>query len=317
MCTVTGVGDSHAAQIKTVNVRSRPRQRPRPLWDPRRRVVLALQGGIGNQLFQWAFGCALQSRGVDIVLDSVRCRGDRPLALGDLIADWNRLARPVGVALAAAHRAGRRLPGVRTLTDADLTVADDPFAQASSPCYLVGYFQSSAWFATVADDVRERVLHELCRGLTPDGLRRRAELLSGADTAAIHVRRGDYVTDVAAAATNGALGESYYEAARAELARHGLRRIMWFSDDLTWVREHLAEPRDSFCEPGLTSTDGAEIALMAACRARVIANSSFSWWGGWLGGAVAPGRPVIAPRRWFADPSLSADGLLLPEWTVL
>ena len=56
---------------------------------------------------------------------------------------------------------------------------------------------------------------------------------------------------------------------------------------------------------------------MAACRARVIANSSFSWWGGWLGGSVAPGRPVIAPRRWFADPSLSADGLLLPEWTVL
>lgn len=287
------------------------------MWDPRRHVVLALQGGIGNQLFQWAFGHRLRSAGVEVVVDSVRCRGHRPLALGPLLDGWPRLSRPVGLTLAAAHRAGRRVPGVHTLTDAALAAADDPLVVAASPCYLVGYFQSPAWFAPVADDVRGRVMGELCRGLTPAGARRRTELQAEADTAAIHVRRGDYVTNAAAAAANGALGASYYRSARDELTRHGLRRVMWFSDDVAWVREHLAEPQDTFCEPGLTSTDGAEIALMAACRARVIANSSFSWWGGWLGAPAAPGAPVIAPRRWYADPSLSAQDLLLPEWTLL
>lgn len=280
-------------------------------------MVLALQGGIGNQLFQWAYGARLRSDGVDVVLDSVRCRGDRPLALGRLADGWPRLARPVGLALAAAHRAGRQLPGVRTLTDTTLSSASDPVAAASSPCYLVGYFQSPAWFAPVSEEVRERALEELRRSLTPAGTRRHDEILADPDTAAIHVRRGDYVTDAAAAATNGALGTLYYEAARDVLRRRGLQRIMWFSDDLAWVREHLAGPQDTWCEPGFTSTDGAEIALMAACRARVIANSSFSWWGAWLGAPASPERPVIAPRRWFADPSLSGDELLLPSWTTL
>ncbi len=311
------MGDLDTAHTATAITTAPARPRPATCWDPRRRIVLAAQGGIGNQLFQWAFGSALRSRGVDLVLDSVRCRGDRPLALGHLVDGWPRLARPVGVALAAVHRAGRRTPGIRTLTDTDLAATSDPITDASSPCYLVGYFQSPAWFAPVAGLVREQILQELRRGLTPAGARRHAELLNDPDTAAIHVRRGDYVTDAAAAATNGALGISYYEAAREELARRGLRRVMWFSDDVAWVREHLAGPEDVWCEPGLTKTDGAEIVLMAACRARVIANSSFSWWAGWLGAPATSDRPVIAPRRWFADPSLSAEELLLREWTVL
>ena len=286
------------------------------VYDPFRRVVLALQGGLGNQLFQWALGYRLRAAGIDVVVDAVRCRGDRPLALGALLATWPCLARPVGLGIAAAHRVGRRLPGIHMVTDRYGSGVADRLERAASPCYLLGYFQSPQYFDVVAAEVRELVLRELGRHLTPEGHRAREALRSDPDSVAVHVRRGDYITDAAAAATNGALNASYYDTARAQLNQLGLHRITWFSDDLPWVRHHLAASGDAFCTPDLTTADGGEIAIMAACRTRVIANSSFSWWAAWLGEPATVQRPVIAPRRWFIDPEQSADDLLIPGWTT-
>jgi hypothetical protein len=45
---------------------------------------------------------------------------------------------------------------------------------------------------------------------------------------------------------------------------------------------------------------------MSRCRAHIVANSSFSWWGAWL----AHSDLVIAPRKWFQG----ADGdAVVPE----
>jgi hypothetical protein len=55
----------------------------------------------------------------------------------------------------------------------------------------------------------------------------------------------------------------------------------------------------------------ADLTLMRRCRHFVIANSSFSWWGAWLGSH--PQKRVIAPARWFADGRATPD-LLPPDW---
>jgi hypothetical protein len=62
-------------------------------------IVLGLQGGIGNQLFEWAFAAALRASGRRVLYDAVRCRGDRPLMIGPLLPATERLAVTVCLAM--------------------------------------------------------------------------------------------------------------------------------------------------------------------------------------------------------------------------
>jgi hypothetical protein len=53
--------------------------------------------------------------------------------------------------------------------------------------------------------------------------------------------------------------------------------------------------------------------LMSLCRHHIIANSSFSWWGAWLGGHK--NKIVVAPQRWFVNNNNVRD--LFPNGWVL
>jgi hypothetical protein len=55
-----------------------------------------------------------------------------------------------------------------------------------------------------------------------------------------------------------------------------------------------------------------DLTLMAACRHFLIANSSLSWWGAWLGNYV--GKKVIAPARWFRTADKDTRDLLPDCW---
>lgn len=286
--------------------------------DRRPTAILSLQGGLGNQLFQWSAATALAADGVDVRFDTVRCRGDRPLAITALLGGARRLPRSVGYSLAAAERWGMlgRLGLPSLVTEHGPRFDADLRDRLSHRSYLLGYFQSPRYFDSVADTVRHRIVADLRARLTDAGDARLTEL-QRIDAVAVHVRRGDYVSNPTAAAHHGTTSVDYYRAALELASSHGLSHRIWFSDDLPWVRANLAEPGDSFCEPGLTTDAGGEIALMAGCRGRVIANSSFSWWAAWLGAQPDEGGLIVAPRQWFAGSSEPDADLIPTTWTQI
>lgn len=278
----------------------------------RRPPVLSLQGGIGNQLFQWAWLRAVTSAGHQVDVDVVRCRGDRPLAIAELLAGTRRISRVTGLALVAAQKAGLLRPPLATVITEQGFGYDDAIADRLVPGgYVLGYFQSYRYFDKVADVVRDQVGGFLRQHLTATGAALADELRADPSSVALHVRRGDYVSNPTAAAHHGVLPLEYYRRAAEALAASGRTRRIWFSDDLPWVEANLAGPGDVLCPAGVAHDAAGEIALMAACNGRVIANSSFSWWAGWLGD---PATPVVAPSAWFAGTSSSVDDLLPPAW---
>lgn len=291
-------------------------------------LMLSIQGGLGNQLFEWAFGRSLSARGRRVVFDTVRCRGNRPLEIGKLLPLDRRLSKPLGYAVAATHRAGllrearhwanplqlMREPGYSY----DPHFIDRLMEPRLGACYVLGYFQSPKYFLGLEEEIRREAGALLTGMLSPRGKQLTQDLSTDPHSVAVHVRRGDYVSSVAAAGLHGVLVEDYYAEALTRVHELGHERILWFSDDPSWVLEKLARPQDTVVTAELsrefTTAAGGEIALMASCACRVIANSSFSWWAGWLGSPSTTQTPVMAPARWFASGYDNAVDLIPASW---
>lgn len=103
----------------------------------------------------------------------------------------------------------------------------------------------------------------------------------------IHVRRGDYAgnsfyTDLTQT--------DYYEKAIAEFPG---RKFVVFSDDIEFCKQYF-KGRGFYFSEGNTELE--DMNLMSRCNGHIIANSTFSWWGAWLG----KGK-TVAPKQWYAD----------------
>jgi hypothetical protein len=160
---------------------------------------------------------------------------------------------------------------------------------------LIGYWQDERYFADIRAIIRKDF--SLKKSLAESN-RELLARIHGGPSAFIHVRRGDYLLP-GQAERYGVCGKDYYDNA-AELLRQRVGRdikFFVFSDDPAWVREN----KIGGCTAEYIDWNGnapeQDLALMMECKHGIIANSSFSWWGAWLG--ETQGQIVIAPRIWY------------------
>ena len=286
-------------------------------------IAVRLIGGLGNQLFQFAAGRRLAGRhGSELVLDLGWFRYEgrdfatpRPYALGGL--GLQARTKRFRLRTVRAFEAGRRHPfSSRTLEvirqrEGDFTV-DERVLNAPDDVLLIGYWQSEAYFADAAEEIRREL------GIRSVPVREQYRVLDRAvetrSAVAVHVRRGDYVSSPATRAVHGVLDREYYRRALRYVAERVVEPAFFaFSDETGWVERELAS------EMCLTVVHGGdalqELRLMSRCAHHVIANSSFSWWGAWLGERSE--SVVVAPRQWFADPRADTRSVVPARWERL
>ena len=297
-------------------------------------VSVELQGGIGNQMFQYAAGHALARRtGAALRLNLSRFTHIdklRSYELGCFTLPAPTAEEPLpgayrGLPHALMVKASKRLRlSTRALHGGWQVYVqpgfhfDSAFDTLTPPVSMVGYFQSEAFFRPVADEIRE--LFALRVPTSPAFDRVRAQIAAVEWPVSIHVRRGDYISDPTTFAVHGICDESYYGPATslAERLCEAAPTYFVFSDDPARARDVLGSLRNVVYLAGDVAGPWEDIALMAACRGHVIANSSFSWWGAWLD--PRPDKWVIAPQRWFALEHLrkvSTADILCPGWIGL
>lgn len=182
---------------------------------------------------------------------------------------------------------------------------------------LVGYYQSSKYFADVSGEVR--ALFDLPEALRTVAAHKHAALLTPAlleRAVVLHIRRGDYMAPWHLK-KHGILGEPYYKralaAARAALGDDVPALV--FSDDLDWCHAQpwLAGPHTIFVEE---SNGPVSLWLMSQFRNYIISNSTFSWWAVFLG-AASKGH-VWAPDRWFGETGpFDWEDIYEPSWIRL
>lgn len=132
-----------------------------------------------------------------------------------------------------------------------------------------------------------------------------------ANTCFIHVRRGDYLRN---SKHNVPLGD-YYRRAMAFVKEQWESRVqgdapirfLVFSDDIAWCRQSplFVQAECEFCTE---SHDATSMMLMAKCGVGgICANSTFSWWGAFLGFDEAASKIVTFPDKWFNGYSWQND----------
>jgi Glycosyl transferase family 11 len=214
----------------------------------------------------------------------------------------------------AALEAGRRARfsslrlAVIRQREGDHTV-DERVLNASDDVVLVGYWQSEAYFADVSDTIRSELDSSALEIAS-----RFERIVGGRSAVAVHFRRGDYVSSTATREFHGVLDLDYYRRAVAHVTERVPDPVfVAFSDEPDWVERELAP------ELPLTVMHGGDplrdLQLMRRCTHHVIANSSFSWWGAWLGEQEE--SVVVAPERWFADPGVDSRSIVPERWQRL
>ena len=281
-------------------------------------VVVALDGGLGNQMFQHAAGRSVAVRvRMPLALDlrPLLQRGGRAYGLGDF-----RLGEDAELLTEGPppRRAGRLQGLFRSLTGGTQTFKEASFAyderirRLKAPVRLEGYFQSERYFAEMADQIRHDFTPRADLLAEIDALALR--LLPTEPSVSLHVRRGDY-TSPAVVAVHGSLDAAYYDRAlRLVAERSGnTLTICVFTDDPSWVRANLVLPGQARFISEHTRTALQDMILMSRCTHHITANSSFSWWGAWLN----PGQDkiVVTPARWFQPTSgLDTKDLVPSRW---
>ena len=139
--------------------------------------------------------------------------------------------------------------------------------------------------------------------------------LADRPTVGVHVRRGDYLNPGPSKRLH-MLPMWWFERAASIAAERagGTVRFAVFTDEPAWVREHLRLPGETVMVSGQGSATGLEdFTVLSSCAHHIIANSTFGWWAARL--SVGSGI-VIAPTRWRISSELP-DGYLPAAWQTL
>ncbi len=288
-------------------------------------IMVKLMGGLGNQMFQYAAArCLALRHNTPLKLDLSFLEGDqtgntpRRFAL-DCFAISAAKASPLETALMSG-RGGSRCGSIvcsvlqkllgNVMYHERFFQFDPEVLRLPGKVYLEGYWQSEHYFAECAGTIRQEfTVQQPLRGRN----RELADEIRSVNAVSVHVRRGDYVRDATTNAAHGVCGAEYYTKAIEIVTQYANDTVFFvFSDEPEWVAEHLKVdfPVRYISHNG--DTPHEDLRLMSLCRHHIIANSSFSWWGAWL--SDNPDKIVIAPKRWFNDPSINTSDLTPTVW---
>ena len=169
---------------------------------------------------------------------------------------------------------------------------------------LDGYFQSEKYFS----HRRKQILNLFsATSYIENQLDKYADIIHSDDFAAVHVRRGDYV-NLSNVHSNLAECSNYYDVA---LKIFEDKKKVFFSDDIGWCYNRFGSDNIFVHDD---ENDVVEMFLFSRIRNKIISNSSFSWWGDWLGDENR--SRVIAPKTWFGpgNSHLNTEDVIPAQW---
>lgn len=293
--------------------------------------IVKLNGGLGNQMFQYAFALALADKfNSDIVFDfsyfeDVKANEEVITRVFELNTfnldckivsneDLARVKRPDFKSKLKKFWA-KKFPdkyGINYIREKHAFVFDKKLINNSNYMCYEGYFQNEKYFKHLRDDLLKKFS---LNGPLDEQNQFALDKILETNSVSIHIRRGDYVNLEYVNKIHGICSLDYYKKAIEYTSKHIENpHFFLFSDDICWVNKNL-KIEHPFTIVDFNQNKGwLDLNLMKHCKHNIIANSSFSWWGAWLN--ENPNKIVIAPKRWVAKKTKKCN-ITPPEWVKL
>lgn len=287
-------------------------------------IIVKIIGGLGNQMFQYAMGKYIENTYQIEVKYDIRSFEKYLLRKYELesfninakYANNDELRRYTNYFTRGLKKVGRYL-GVKNIYYLTRLLQEDNTGllpqgiKITDNLYLDGYWQNYLYVSKIQSLLRMQfTLKEPLHGLNA----KVAESISSNQSIAMHIRRGDYVTNPDVANKHGLCSIEYYNRCiNSILKKVDSPRLFIFTDDPDWARNNI----NYDIEMEIVDHNGSENAcvdliLMSMCKYHIIANSSFSWWSAWL--SSYPSKNVYAPKIWFADRKVNIkSNYIIPE----
>jgi len=261
-----------------------------------RKVVVRIKGGIGNQLFCFAAARRLALiNSAELVLDDVsgfirdyeyrrKCElrhfsiSARKATPAERLEPFERYRRGVKKFVSRCRPFHERQYVEQEGQEFDERLLS---LKVSGTLYLDGLWQSENYFK----DVEQTIFEDLRIFPPTDELNQRmAKEIRNINAVALHVR---WFSAPASEETLNVTADYYNRAIALMEGKIESPHYFLFSDALDAARAKLTLPEDRVtfvCHNQGDHNAYADLWLMTLCKHFITANSTFSWWGAWLGG---------------------------------
>ena len=258
------------------------------------KIGIRCVGGIGNQCFQWATARAVALHNeAELYIDKSYYDSPRPYPFPYELDNFS-IEAPV-----------RRCIGTQ-VKEPHYHYSPHIVREYTEDIWLNGYFQSEKYFK----DIRDVLLGDFCLKRRPSHLCQQWEktIRETKFPVAVHIRRGERVNEPTARRMHGLISAEYYMEAMEIVEQNAPKEPTWiiFSDDPEWVMKF-----SPYNDVVVGTSAPEDMYLMSLCRGAIIANSSFSWFGAWLG---RPDNIVVAPENWNCGRTDNTKDVLPDEW---
>lgn len=280
--------------------------------------VVNIIGGLGNQMFQYAFALALQEKHKEEIIkidtshfnyifikkyksanlhNGYEIEKVFPNAKIAHATAWDLMKLTWYMPNYVLSRIVRKVLPIRKdeyiQTTVDIFAFNEAILNAKGNGYYEGVWQAVKYF----EDVKEKILEVYQHSEPNEYNNQLMREISSCNSVGLHVRRGDYLH---APEFNGICDLEYYKKAISEILSDGKEHCFYiFSNDISWCKQEIEPLLNSNRVVYVTGNTGKnsswDMFLMTYCKDLIIANSSFSWWGAFLNKNVSK---VVAPYPW-------------------
>lgn len=284
--------------------------------------IVVIRGGIGNQMFQYAFGKILQKKHntrlcLDIsFFDEVP---ERKFGLDAYDLDYANKANYEK--LNKLRKKTQRIPIIRWIVGTykeSKYYAYDPIVFKLKYKIYMGYWQNLKYLEAYQSQLRDIFSYQSKLDEKQDAL---AKKMKSEESIAVHIRRGDYLSpqycDIYCLT-----GAEYYKAAIADAkTRLGVNNppIYVFSDDIAWCKENLDDIENiTYIDGSISDSPYVDMELMKNAQVNINANSTFSWWSAWLNDRE--NHFTYVPTAWYKNNELNerAKKAIIPkDWIII
>lgn len=299
-------------------------------------IITKIQGGIGNQLFQYAIGRNLALKNntelkfdssffnnTDIdtprifLLDKFNISGEtisdnelRKIKLSNF-QNRNTLKRIVNKFLKIIEET-KPIQERKFVSFRDIIFHPEVLQiRTKKNIYLAGNWPTDKYFSEIENVIRKDFT---LKSEFSQEAKKISDKIINSNSISIHIRRGDYENIEKTKSLHGGICTLDYYIQAIELIKINNPEFFIFSDDIAWVKDNFKINHPITYVSGNNIPDYEELILMSQCKHNIIANSTFSWWGAWLN--HNSNKTVIAPKKWFNSDTDISD--LIPEgWTKI